>query len=101
MNEQPKMNQQPIYEYCGQGPFADLKAWALHHCYAKPQMADVIAQLRVELKAAQDKLAEIEARSCENCQHNIYCFKLINPSAWLPKTPLTSCSAHKQKEPAP
>ena len=75
MNEQPKMNQQPVCKYCGQGPFADLKAWALHLCHTKPEIAEVIAQLRVDLKAAQDKLAEIEARDCLSCDLNVACYK--------------------------
>lgn len=98
------MSEQPICKYCGKGPFPDLKKWATHPCHTRPQMAEVIAQLRAELKASLDKLAEIEARNCENCQHNAYCFELINwndkpASDWLTETSLTSCSAHQPMEP--
>ena len=99
------MSERPICKYCGQGPFPDLKKWALHPCYTKPQIAEVIAQLRVELKAAQDKLAEIEARNCENCQRNAHCIRRIDwvddSSVWLTKKLLTSCSEYKRKEPTP
>ena len=100
------MSEQPMCKYCGQGPFPDLKKWALHPCHTKPQMAEVIAQLRAELKAAQDKLAEVRGRSCENCQHKVYCANSVdwedNPtSEWLTKRRLTFCSAHQPKEPTP
>ena len=96
------MSERPICKYCGQGPFPDLKKWALHPCYTKPQIAEVIAQLRAELKASLDKLAEIEARNCENCALD-YCCGSHVPCDHGPqgKFMVYFCSAHKRKDPTP
>ena len=92
MNEQPKMNQQPVCTYCGQGPFPDLKKWALHRCCAKPQMAEVIAQLRIELEEAREVIQHIKnTEDSYDTEDEVACKIYLMCEEFL----------HKQREPKP